>query len=314
MKIMHKSPDLTLLVALWLLLGIGIVFALPQMLALWSITSILQFATLLALVALGQSLVVMAGGGGIDLSVGGNVSLSAVIGMLALQQGINPALLPVICMLSGSAAGALNGLLVARLRLWPLIVTLGSFYLFSGLALALTGGAAISGVPVELAQWGRGANFAIPLPFLTCVIPAFFIAWLILSKSAWGKWVYACGFNEHATRLVGIPVDRLRLLVYCLSGLLAGCAGFISLSWLGSARPEIGVNLELESLTAALLGGVAIFGGRGSVVGVLAAALMLVTIKTCMLQLGLNSVWQLGVVGLLLIIVLMAQRLFIYRR
>ncbi|WP_370529971.1 ABC transporter permease, partial [Pantoea sp. ME81] len=148
MKIMHKSPDLTLLVALWLLLGIGIVFALPQMLALWSITSILQFATLLALVALGQSLVVMAGGGGIDLSVGGNVSLSAVIGMLALQQGINPALLPVICMLSGSAAGALNGLLVARLRLWPLIVTLGSFYLFSGLALALTGGAAISGVPV----------------------------------------------------------------------------------------------------------------------------------------------------------------------
>lgn len=314
MKIMHKSPDLTLLIALWLLLGIGIVFALPQMLALWSITSILQFATLLALVALGQSLVVMAGGGGIDLSVGGNVSLSAVIGMLALQQGINPVLLPVICMLSGTAAGALNGLLVARLRLWPLIVTLGSFYLFSGLALALTGGAAISGVPAELTQWGRGANFAIPVPFLTCVIPAFFIAWLILSKSAWGKWVYACGFNEHATRLVGIPVDRLRLLVYCLSGLLAGCAGFISLSWLGSARPEIGVNLELESLTAALLGGVAIFGGRGSVVGVLAAALMLVTIKTCMLQLGLNSVWQLGVVGLLLIIVLMAQRLFIYRR
>ncbi|HBZ15436.1 ABC transporter permease [Pantoea sp. NPDC088449] len=314
MTLWRKSPDLTLLIALWLLLAIGIVLLLPQMLASWSITSILQFATLLSLVALGQSLVVMTGGGGIDLSVGGNVSLSAVLGMLALDQGINPAWLPLICLLTGTLAGAINGWLIARLRLWPLIVTLGSFYLFSGLALALTGGAAIAGVPTALTQWGRGAQFFIPLPFLTCVIPAFLIAWLILSKSAWGKWIYACGFNEHATRLVGIPVDRLRLLAYCLSGLLAGCAGFVSLTWLGSARPEIGVNLELESLTAALLGGVAIFGGRGSVVGVLAAALMLVTIKTCMLQLGLNSVWQLGVVGMLLIIVLMAQRLFIYRR
>lgn len=314
MTLWRKSPDLTLLSALWLLLAIGIVLVLPQMLAAWSITSILQFATLLSLVALGQSLVVMSGGGGIDLSVGGNVSLSAVIGMLALNQGINPLWLSLICLITGTLAGAINGWLIARLRLWPLIVTLGSFYLFSGLALALTGGAAVAGVPAELTQWGRGAQFFIPLPFLTCVIPAFLIAWLILSKSAWGKWVYACGFNEHATRLVGIPVDRLRFLAYCLSGLLAGCAGFVSLSWLGSARPEIGVNLELESLTAALLGGVAIFGGRGSVIGVLAAALMLVTIKTCMLQLGLNSVWQLGVVGILLIIVLMAQRLFIYRR
>lgn len=314
MRLWRKSPDLTLLSALWLLLAIGIVLVLPQMLAGWSITSILQFATLLSLVALGQSLVVMSGGGGIDLSVGGNVSLSAVIGMLALNQGINPLWLPPICLITGTLAGVINGWLIARLRLWPLIVTLGSFYLFSGLALALTGGAAVAGVPAQLTQWGRGAQFFIPLPFLTCVIPAFLIAWLILSKSAWGKWIYACGFNEHATRLVGIPVDRLRFLAYCLSGLLAGCAGFVSLSWLGSARPEIGVNLELESLTAALLGGVAIFGGRGSVIGVLAAALMLVTLKTCMLQLGLNTVWQLGVVGILLIIVLMAQRLFIYRR
>jgi len=271
MKLWRKAPDLTLLLALWLLLLGAIAIVLPQMLAAWSLTSILQFATLLSLVALGQSLVVMTG-------------------------------------------GALNGLLVARLRLWPLIVTLGSFYLFSGLALALTGGAALAGVPPLLTQWGRAAMLSVPLPFLTCVIPAFLLAWLILSSSAWGKWIYACGFNEHATRLVGIPVDRLRLLVYCLSGALAGCAGFISLCWLGSARPEIGVNLELESLTAALLGGVAIFGGRGSVIGVLAAALMLVTLKTCMLQLGLNSVWQLGVVGMLLIMVLMAQRLFIYRR
>jgi Ribose/xylose/arabinose/galactoside ABC-type transport systems, permease components len=132
MNLWRKAPDLSLLLTLWLLLLLGIVFALPQMLAAWSLTSILQFATLLALVALGQSLVVMTGGGGIDLSVGGNVSLSAVMGMLALNQGITPALLPLICLLTGTLAGALNGMLVARLRLWPLIVTLGSFYRFPG--------------------------------------------------------------------------------------------------------------------------------------------------------------------------------------
>ena len=98
--------------------------------------------------------------------------------------------------------------------------------------------------------------------------------------TAWGRWIYAMGFNERSARLVGIPVDRARLILYSLSGVLSGAAALISLAWLGSGRPNIGQNLELELLTAAMLGGIAILGGRGGVGGVFAAVMLLVTLKT----------------------------------
>ncbi|KGT92431.1 sugar ABC transporter permease [Erwinia typographi] len=314
MKFLRSHLVTCLLVALWCLLVAVVLLFQPTMLDPINLTALLQFATVLALVALGQALVVLSGGAGIDLSVGGNVSLSAVVGMMALDAGAPAFLLPAICVLCGLLLGLFNGLLIARLKIWPLIVTLGTFYAWSGLALALTGGAALSGVPRELLPWGRGALAAIPLPFLCCVLPAFILAWGILQFTSWGRWIYAMGFNERSARLVGIPVDRLRLLIYGICGALAGCAGFITLAWLGSGRPNVGVNLELESLTAALLGGMAIFGGRGGAIGVLAATLLLVAIKTSLLQFGINTVWQVGVVGLLLIIVLLADRFSSYRR
>ncbi|CAM3691665.1 ABC transporter permease [Rouxiella silvae] len=305
----QKNLVLSILAALWLVLALVILVAQPSILSSATLSSILQFATLLALVSLGQALVVLCGGAGIDLSVGGNVSLSAIVGIMSLQAGLPPVLLPVVCLLCGGLLGALNGILVARLRIYPLIVTLGTFYLYSGLALCLTDGSAQSGVPAWALPWGRGMFGDIPLPFLTLVIPAFVIVAVILSFTSWGRWIYAMGFNENSARLVGIPVDKVRILLYSLCGLLAGAAGFVSLSWLGSGRPDAGVNLELESLTAALLGGVAIFGGKGGVSGVFAAVLLLVALKTSMLQFGINSVWQVGVVGLLLIAVLLADRL-----
>jgi len=308
-RLYRKNLVLTLLCGLWVALALTLLIGQPSILSGATLTSILQFATLLALVSLGQALVVLAGGAGIDLSVGGNVSLSAIAGVMALQAGVPAVLLPVVCLLCGFLLGAVNGLLIARLKIYPLIVTLGTFYAYSGLALSLTGGAAQSGVPAWVLPWGRGVLADIPLPFLTLVIPAFVIAALLLSFTSWGRWIYAMGFNEHSARLVGIPVDRARILLYSLCGMLAGGAGFVSLSWLGSGRPNAGVNLELESLTAALLGGVAIFGGKGGVAGVFAAVLLLVTLKTSMLQFGINTVWQVGVVGLLLIAVLLADRL-----
>ncbi|WAT01457.1 ABC transporter permease [Rouxiella chamberiensis] len=305
----QRNLVLTILAALWTVLILVVVIAQPSIFSGATLGSILQFATLLALVSLGQALVVLCGGAGIDLSVGGNVSLSAIVGVTSVQAGLPPALLPVVCLLCGALLGALNGILVARLRIYPLIVTLGTFYLYSGLALCLTDGAAQSGVPAWALPWGRGMLGDVPLPFLTLVLPAFVIVAILLSFTSWGRWIYAMGFNEHAARLVGIPVDRMRIVLYSLCGLLAGAASFVSLSWLGSGRPDAGVNLELESLTAALLGGIAIFGGKGGVSGVFAAVLLLVALKTSMLQFGINSVWQVGVVGLLLIAVLLADRL-----
>ena len=306
-----KGPALvlSLLTCLWVIVILMLALLKPSAFSLSTTTTILQFSTILALVSLGQAIVILAGGAGIDLSVGGNISLSAILGMLALKAGHPPSLLPIACILIGALLGAANGILVTRLAILPLIATLGTLFVYSGVAVAITGGAALSGVPAWLLVWGRGVVAGVPVPFLTLAVPAFIIAGIILTWTSWGRWVFAIGFNERSARLVGIPVDRARLLLYTISGALAGAAALISIAWLGSARPNIGQNLELESLTAAMLGGIAISGGLGGVGGVMAAVILLVTLKTGLLQLNVNTIWQVGIVGALLLLVLLTERL-----
>jgi ribose transport system permease protein len=310
----QKSYTLIILAGLWVVVVAGLAILQPSALALSTVTTVLQFSTILGFVALGQGGVILCGGSGIDLSVGGIVSLASVLATLALGLGLPPVLLPAACILIGLGLGVINGLLVTGLGLLPLIATLGTFYIYSGVAVAMTGGGALSGVPAMMVPWGRGTILGLPLPFLTLALPMFVIAATLLRFTSWGRWIYAMGFNERSARLVGIPVDRARLLAYGLSGLLAGCAALVGLAWLGSARPNIGQNLELTSLTAALLGGISIVGGRGGVVGILAAVLLLVTLQTGLLQLNVNSIWQVGIVGALLILVLLADTFRFFRR
>jgi rhamnose transport system permease protein len=308
------SPILTILALLWIVVVAGLAVLQPSSLALSTVTAVLQFSTILALAALGQTLVILCGGAGIDISVGGMVSLASVLAMLVLKAGVPALLLPALCLVLGTLLGLMNGVLVTRLGLLPLIATLGTFYVYSGVAVALTGGAAQAGVPTFLLPWGRGAVAGIPLPFLTLALPLFLLAGLILHTTSWGRWIYGMGSNEQSARLVGIPVDRVRLVAYAASGALAGCAALVSLAWLGSGRPNIGQDLELTSLTAAMLGGIGIFGGKGDAFGVLAAVLLLVTLQTGLLQLNVNTVWQVGIVGATLIAVLLVDNLGLIRR
>ncbi|WP_336742343.1 ABC transporter permease [Aureimonas altamirensis] len=313
---MIRSRDFTLylLAGLWLAAIAILAVMQPSALALSTVTTVLQFSTILALVALGQAMVILCGGAGIDLSVGGTMSLTAILSMMAVDAGMPGWLLVPACVAMGGVLGLANGLIVTRLGILPLIGTLGTFYIYSGTALAVTSGANIGNVPAGLTVWGRGILGGLPLPFLTLALPLFLIAGAILRFTSWGRWIYAAGFNERSARLVGIPVDRLRLAAYVASGALAGTAALVSLAWLGSARPNIGQNLELTSLTAAMLGGIAIFGGRGGVIGVLAAVLLLVTVQTGLLLINVNSIWQLGIVGALLVAVLLVDTLAIVRR
>lgn len=309
-----RSLVLAILTMLWIVIVAGLAALAPGAIGTSTVTAVLQFSTILSLVALGQALVILCGGAGIDLSVGGNVSLTSMLAMLAVERGLPGLLLPPLCLALGLAFGCLNGLLVARLRLLPLIATLGTFYVYSGAALALTGGRTVAGVPAYLLPWGRNTIAGVPLTFLTTTVPLFALAAILLRFTSWGAWIYAFGHNERSARLVGLPVDGTRLVAYCASGLLAGAAALVGLAWLGSARPNIGQNLELTSLTAAMLGGIAIFGGRGGVVGVLAAVLLLVTLQTGLLQLNVNAIWQVGIIGALLILVLLADNFRLLRR
>jgi len=305
-----------------LILLVGLFAAIVALLALYQpaflqptlATTILQFSSMLALVSLGQALIVLAGGAGIDLSVGGIVSLSAVLTMMAVAAGAPPVVMIILPVIVGAGLGLVNGLLVTRMRLLPLIATLGTLFVYGGLAMALTGGASLSGVPGWLTPFGRGNIGGLPWHFLVLVLPAYLAAAGVLTFTPWGRWVYAMGHNERAARLVGIPVDRLRLIAYGLSGGLAGLAALVSLAWFGAGRPNIGQNLELESLAAALLGGIAITGGKGGVLGVLIAVLMIVTLKTGLQFINVSTVWQLGIVGALLLIVLLVDLIPLSRR
>jgi ribose/xylose/arabinose/galactoside ABC-type transport system permease subunit len=236
------------------------------------------------------------------------VSLSGLV--LAGSGALGGIVAMALTVAAGGALGWLNGVLVTRLRLPPLIVTLGTWYAYGGLAVALTGGSPLRGIPADLAAFGRGALGPWPLAFLLTALPAFAVAQAALVATPAGPWLYATGRNEAACRLVGVPVDRLRRVAYGLSGLAAGLAACVAGAWLGSARPDIGTNLELDSLTACLLGGVAIAGGAGTPAGALLAVLFLQSLKTGLQLADVNSIWQTGLVGLLLLGSLRADRVF----
>jgi ribose transport system permease protein len=289
------------LLVLWSVTLVFFALFAPAFFTAANFSSVLQFSTVLALVTLGQTLVVLTGGGGIDLSVGGIVSLSGLVIASLMKAGLPASIAALAGVLSGGLLGSINGFIITRLRLLPLIVTLGTYYAYNGLALALTGGAPISGLPVSFGLLGQESILAIPLHTLVLVVPIFLVMQFTLNQTPLGRWIYAVGSNEKAARLVGLPVDMIRLGVYTLSGVLAALAGLMADSWLLSARPNIGDNLELLSLTATLLGGTSIFGGSGGLGGSLAAVLFFTSLQAGLQMLNVNSIWQLGLVGIFLI-------------
>ncbi len=289
------------LILLWVIVLAVFAARAPAFFSLANLTSILQFSTLLALVTLGQTFVILTGGGGIDLSVGGIVSLGGLLIAFLIKQGTTPFIAATAGVLFGGLLGGVNGLIITRLRLLPLIVTLGTYYAYNGLALAVTGGVPISGLPSSFGLLGQSAVLAVPLHTLVIVLPTFIVMTFTLTQMPLGRWIYAIGSNERASRLVGLPVNAIRLGAYTFSGILAALAGLVADSWLLSARPNIGDNLELLSLTATLFGGTSIFGGSGGLIGSLLAVLFFTSLQVGLQMLNINNIWQLGVVGLFLI-------------
>ena len=209
--------------------------------------------------------------GGIDLSVGSLMGLSAVVfGKLWRDAGLPIGAAAALTLFLGAAAGSLNGLLITRLRIPALIVTLGSFSLFRGLAEGLTGGTDnFTRFPHSFLFLGQGyLSGVIPaqLPIFAVVAFAF---WVLLHRTTIGRGLVAVGFSPEGARYAGLPVARLVGLVYLLSGLSASLAAIIYVSHLGQAKADAGTGYELLAITAVVLGGTSIFGGRGSVIGTL---------------------------------------------
>jgi ribose/xylose/arabinose/galactoside ABC-type transport system permease subunit len=274
----------------------------PYFFDLTNLLTMLRLGAVLALVGMGQSLVILAGGAGIDLSVGGILSLAGVLfGLIVTQAGIDLPWAIVLGVLIGAALGAINGITVAWWGVPPLIGTLGSGWAYGALALVITQGVPVSGFPASFSFLGAGNVLGIPAQILFVVLPAFLILYFITARTAFGRWIYLVGVNDNAARFAGIPVTRVRFILYTLSGLLAGLGAVVMASWLMAARPDAGIGLDLQSITVAVLGGIHIFGGIGSLTGSILAVLI-VTMLASGLQLGnINTIWQLAILGIILL-------------
>jgi len=259
------------------------------------------------ILAIGMTFVVISGG--IDLSVG---SVLAFAGMLAASfatsltsvtpwSGTYALAVPILfALLGGVACGALNGWIVSRFRIQPFIATLGMLLAARGATMALTGGNPISSLNPHLRWFGTGKLGSIPLPIVMFVV-VFAMAWIILNKTVFGRYVYAVGGNERSARTSGIKSNQIKIWVYAISGLLAGVAGIILTAKTGSGQTSAGSSYELDAIAAAVIGGTSLSGGVGKLSGTLFGALIMGVMNNGLDILGVESYYQLIIKGALIL-------------
>jgi len=251
--------------------------------------------------ALPMTLIIIVGE--IDLSVASVLGLASVVLGFLWRDGQSMWLAIGVALLVGVLAGLLNGVLITQLGLPSLVVTIGSLALFRGLAYVVLGDQAVSNFPVAFTNLGIGTVVGTEIPWSGVIfgVLAVIVA-VVLHLSRQGRQFYAMGNNKEAARFAGINVKQTKLILFALSGLLAALAGVILTARLSSARPDNGVGFELSVVTVVLLGGVDIFGGRGSLLGVVLALFILATIQNILGLVNISGDIQSLVIGLLLIL------------
>ncbi|MCD6007939.1 ABC transporter permease [Halomonas sp. IOP_31] len=267
--------------------------------------NLVRQVSIIAIIAVGMSLAILTGG--IDLSVGPVMALSGTVMAGLMVASVPPSLAIILGLLVGAAFGAFNGLFIAFAGMPPIIVTLATMGIARGLGLIYTGGYPISGLPSEFAFFGRGTLAGIEMPILI-MFAVYALGYVLLSHTATGRYLYAIGGNEEATRLSGIRVSRYKLLVYTLSGTTAAIAGLVITSRLMSGQPNAGVGFELDAIAAVVLGGAAITGGRGMILGTLVGALLLGVLNNGLNLMGVSPYLQNVVKGLIILLAIYISR------
>jgi rhamnose transport system permease protein len=262
----------------------------------------------IAVMALPMTLIIIAGE--IDLSVASVLGLASVVLGLLWQTG-HPMWFAIgVALLVGLAAGTLNGLLVTRLGLPSLVITIGSLALFRGLAYVVLGDQAVSSFPTDFTNFGFGTIPGTEIPWSGLIFAALVIIFVVLLHfSQLGRQLYAMGNNKEAARFSGINVNRVKLALFMLSGLIAALAGVIFTARFSSARPDNALGFELEVVTVVLLGGVNIFGGRGTLLGVILAIFIVGVLQNVLGLLNISGDIQSLAIGLLLILSVLGPNL-----
>lgn len=287
----------------------------PRFLMAQSIRDLLASLAIVLLVTIGQSMVIITRG--IDLSVGAVVGLSAYLSaeLVRAVPSWPPLLTLAVGISVGAACGLLNGTLVRLGGIPPLVVTLGTMYVFRGATYFISGGQRIPAteLPRGFLDFGSSQFLGVPTITLIAVIGAVAGA-VFLGRFRPGRDLYAIGSNPAAAELVGIPMTARLLMAYISSGVLAGIGGTLYAARFGTVDPNAGTGLELTVIASAVVGGIAIFGGSGSLVGAAAGAVLLTLVSSALPVLNVNPFWQQAIVGALILFAITADRLLTFYR
>ena len=274
-----------------------------------NILNILRQTSINAVIATGMTFVILTGG--IDLSVGSILGFSGAVAAMMLASGVDSIIAIPVALIVGLVVGALNGVLVSKGKLQPFIVTLATMTMLRGATLVFTDGKPI-GTGFEansklFAWFGNGYVLGIPVPIIVIIV-TFLVALFVLTQTKIGRYVYALGGNEEATKLSGISTDKVKIFVYAISGMMAALAGIIITSRLSSAQPTAGSGYELDAIAAVVLGGTSLAGGTGTIVGTMIGALIIGVLNNALNLMDVSSYFQMLAKGSVILLAVLLDR------
>jgi len=299
--------ELTTVIALIILMAV-ITIINSNFLTANNLLNLLLQVTSNALIAFGMTFVILTGG--IDLSVGSILALSSALTAGLLGSGMPVTLAILISLILGCILGVMNGLLISYGKLAPFIVTLATMTIFRGATLVYTNGNPITKGLSDtfLFQFlGQGYIVGIPFPVIIMFI-VFIVLYVLLHKTAFGKSVYAIGGNEKAAYISGVKLNKVKIIIYSISGIMASISGLIITSRLSSAQPTAGASYEMDAIAAVVLGGTSLSGGKGRILGTLIGALIIGVLNNGLNIIGVSAFWQQVVKGVVILIAVLIDR------
>lgn len=298
-------PQFSILIALVALIVIWSVLA-NNFLTVGNAINILRQASTLIIVCTGTTFVLILGG--MDLSTGSIVGLVGMISASLFANsglGLGPVL--IISILLSAGIGLINGIIITKARIAPFIATLATMTTVEGIMLLYCNGRTISGIPNEVLFLGRGYVGPLPVPTLIMIVVVA-IMWIVLRKTKFGRYVYAIGGNEECANLSGIRVDFVKISVYVIAGAVCGLAGLILMLRVGSGQTSLGEGIMMNAITATVLGGTTLAGGKGSMLGTILGCIFLITLTNGLNVMSVSSYWQKALTGVVLILAVLLYK------
>lgn len=287
------------------LLCVIITFVSPAFMTLSNITNVFTQVSTNAIIAVGMTFVILTGG--IDLSVGSTVAISGAFAASIIKSTNNVFLAIIVAGIVGIVIGLINGLLISKGKLQAFIATLATMTIFRGVTLVFTNGTPISKLSESFVNIGNGELGFIPIPVVITVI-VFIIAVYVLTQTRFGRYLYALGGNEDSARLSGINTNKIKTLVYVISGFASSIAGVIIASRIGSASPNAGTGFELDAIAAVVIGGTSLAGGEGRITGTLIGALIIGVLNNGLNLMNVSPFYQSIVKGLVILIAVLLDK------